>query len=67
MKAILNKQHADTATVELLFHPGPANMADASIWDDDPRYRKFYFSDNRARELETLKSPDFICSISSLL
>ena len=60
MKAILNKDQADTSTVELLFHPGPADLADASIWDNAPRYRKFYFSEKRAQELDTLISSEFI-------
>jgi hypothetical protein len=45
--------------VEILLHPGGAAPGEESIWDGKPSYRNVYYSDWRARERDTLKSPAF--------
>jgi hypothetical protein len=45
--------------VEILFHPGGAAPGEEWIWDGKSSFRNVYYSDWRARECDTLKSPTF--------
>ena len=60
VSAALNHLHAigTSGTVEILFHPGRARADEASLWSDRPALQEFYFSEERDREAELLRSTD---------
>jgi len=60
VNAALNHLHATgtSGTVEILFHPGRAPAAEASLWSGRPALQQFYLSEERDREAELLRSPD---------
>jgi predicted glycoside hydrolase/deacetylase ChbG (UPF0249 family) len=61
-RTIAKIEHRDKRsglTMEFIFHPGPADTTDLPVWNETPRYRSFYFSPDRAAEMEVLLSDNF--------
>lgn len=64
LKRIAARRPAADAEVEVLFHPGPAELSDLAVWRDNARQRSFYFSPRRAAETEALLSAElrsYVC------
>ena len=60
---IQKKNPMHDSSIELLFHPGQASDFDYAFWNEY-KYRKFYFSRDRTKELRVITSPQFAEMVS---
>jgi predicted glycoside hydrolase/deacetylase ChbG (UPF0249 family) len=65
LRKIARRPSALDGEVEVLFHPGPADPRDRSVWKENPRQSQFYFSSGRAVETEALLSQELRSYIES--
>ena len=65
LRKIVRRRPATDGEVEVLFHPGPADLSDLAVWKENPRQSQFYFSPGRAVETEALLSQELRSSIES--
>ena len=58
IKKLMKGQLRADAVIEILFHPGQSHKGDGRIKKGVRRYDRYYASENRNREFQTLLSPE---------
>ena len=61
----INYFYQHDPVVEILFHPGGANIGEEELWNNNEKLSEYYYSSWRFKENQTIKSESFIEFINS--